>query len=518
VTQGSVAEIRSAEAEARIHIQQVEPDHKPQLVAASSGVVLPFPSPRNQHWRMLRGSVELFGQSVDVRILLLAGVDAVMLAIAMQVAMLGVWPLVAVPQTTIGWISLELVVFLACAMACLTAVGLYNRNLDLRTTAVLARVLVGFMLVGAVVATLAYLVPVLHITPTVLSMAFALALPLLGLSRAMFVMLLGRDQFSRRVLVYGCGERARELKELRVRQDLRDYEVFGYIPTESCGTHLAVERRIAPPADLRAFVLAHDIDEVVVAMDDRRRGLPVEQLLSCRLAGVPVTDVLSFIERESGKVKLAMFYPSWLIFTDGINRRGMVRLLTRLFDMVGSFVLLVLFSPLMLLTGLAVWLESGCRGPVLFRQQRLGLNGAGFRLYKIRSMTVDAEKNGPQWAADNDPRVTRVGSFIRRTRLDELPQLFNVLRGDMSFVGPRPERPEFVEQLSKVIPYYSERHCVKPGITGWAQISYHYGASEEDALEKLQYDLYYVKHKSLLFDLSILLQTAEVVLWRKGGR
>jgi sugar transferase (PEP-CTERM system associated) len=244
----------------------------------------------------------------------------------------------------------------------------------------------------------------------------------------------------------------------------------------------------------------------------------VVQLLNCRLAGVPVTDVLTFVERESGKVELSMLYPSWLIFSEDINPRGLARLATRLFDIAAASLLLLLASPFMLLTALAIWLESGFKGPVIYRQERVGLEGVPFTLYKFRSMRTDAEQNGAQWAQTDDPRTTHVGRFIRRSRLDELPQLFNVLKGEMSFVGPRPERPEFVDQLSKKIPYYRERHCVKPGITGWAQLCYPYGASEQDALEKLQYDLYYVKNKTVLFDMIILLQTAEVVLWRKGAR
>jgi sugar transferase (PEP-CTERM system associated) len=276
--------------------------------------------------------------------------------------------------------------------------------------------------------------------------------------------------------------------------------------------------RVNPGNALLDFVIDLDVDEVVVAMEDRRRGLPVHQLLDCRLAGVPVTDVLGFMERETGKVELSMLYPSWLIYTDGINSRGLVRLLTRIFDLLAAGVLLLLAAPLMLIAALAIWIESGFRGKVLYAQTRVGLEGQPFTLYKFRSMAEDAEKNGAVWAEENDPRVTRVGKVIRATRIDELPQLLNVLAGKMSFVGPRPERPEFIASLSEKIPYYRERHCVKPGITGWAQLCYPYGASEQDALEKLQYDLYYVKKKSVLFDLMILLQTAEVVLWRKGSR
>ena len=236
------------------------------------------------------------------------------------------------------------------------------------------------------------------------------------------------------------------------------------------------------------------------------------------MAGLPVTDVLTFIERESGKVELSMLYPSWLIFSENINRRGVARLLTRMLDLTAAGLLLVITAPLMALTVLMIWVDSGFRGQVFYQQERVGREGKPFTLYKFRSMRDDAESEGAAWAQANDPRITRVGGLIRRTRIDELPQLFNVLRGDMSFVGPRPERPEFVGELSERIPYYRERHCVKPGITGWAQICYQYGASEGDAFEKLKYDLYYVKNKSLLFDLMIMLQTVEVVLWQKGSR
>jgi sugar transferase (PEP-CTERM system associated) len=228
--------------------------------------------------------------------------------------------------------------------------------------------------------------------------------------------------------------------------------------------------------------------------------------------------VLGFMERETGKVELSMLYPSWLIYSEGINSRGAARVLTRVLDLLAASILLLVTAPLMLLTALAIWAEAGFHGSVLYAQARVGLEGQPFTLYKFRSMSEDAEKDGARWAQENDPRVTRVGRLIRATRIDELPQLFNVLSGKMSFVGPRPERPEFIDQLASKIPYYRERHCVKPGITGWAQLCYPYGASEHDALEKLQYDLYYVKNKSVLFDLMILLQTAEVVLWRKGSR
>jgi exopolysaccharide biosynthesis polyprenyl glycosylphosphotransferase len=237
------------------------------------------------------------------------------------------------------------------------------------------------------------------------------------------------------------------------------------------------------------------------------------------VAGLEVSEVATFVERESGRVSITAASGSWIVFNDGF-RRDLLRLRTqRLFSLLTSFIIVVITAPLMLLTALAIKLEDGWNAPVLYGQMRIGLDGKPFRILKFRSMGVHAESNGvAQWAATNDPRVTRVGSFIRRTHIDELPQIINVLRGDMSFVGPRPERPEFVGQLAGHVPYYSLRHSVKPGIAGWAQLCFPYGASERDAIEKLQYDLYYVKNHNLFFDISILLQTLGMVLLTKGSR
>jgi sugar transferase (PEP-CTERM system associated) len=254
-------------------------------------------------------------------------------------------------------------------------------------------------------------------------------------------------------------------------------------------------------------------------MDDRRRSFPMMNLLECRLDGLEITDLVTFLERETGKVRLDVLNPSWMIFSEGFRQGRINSILERAFDLVASFVLLLLALPLMIVTAIAIKLEDGPRAAIFYRQTRVGQYGRPFRLMKFRSMREDAERDGkPQWAQKNDSRVTRVGSFIRMTRIDELPQILCVLRGDMSFVGPRPERPEFVAQLNERIPYYRERHSIKPGITGWAQLCYPYGSSEQDAAEKLQYDLFYVKNHSLLFYLAILVQTVEVIVWGKGAR
>jgi sugar transferase (PEP-CTERM system associated) len=260
------------------------------------------------------------------------------------------------------------------------------------------------------------------------------------------------------------------------------------------------------------------IDEIVVAMDDRRLGFPIDEVLECKINGLKISNFLAFFERQSGKIQLDALRPSNLIFADGFQLAMVNWLAKRLFDLVSSSILLALISPIMLLTVVAIWLESGGRGPILYWQTRVGFNENSFDVVKFRSMRVDAEKAGQAvWAIKGDPRITRVGKVIRDTRIDELPQLYNVLRGDMSFVGPRPERPQFVAELAKKIPFYSMRHMVKPGITGWAQICFPYGASEEDAREKLEYDLYYIKNYSLFFDVVILLQTVHTVFWGKSA-
>jgi sugar transferase (PEP-CTERM system associated) len=259
-------------------------------------------------------------------------------------------------------------------------------------------------------------------------------------------------------------------------------------------------------------------NEVVIAIDDRRKALPLDALLDAKLNGICVTDLASFYEREQQLVKLDTLSPSWLVFSDGFVNNGLRPFIKRSFDIIASLLLLSASWWLMLLTALAIAVESGWQAPIFYRQQRVGYRNQLFSVIKFRSMQLDAEKNGAQWAATGDSRVTRVGRVIRKYRIDELPQLFNVLTGEMSFVGPRPERPEFVSTFEDSIPYYKERHRVKPGITGWAQLCYPYGANAEDSRQKLQYDLYYVKNYSLFLDLTIMLSTVEVVLWGKGAR
>ncbi|MBS1213307.1 MAG: sugar transferase, system associated subfamily, partial [Proteobacteria bacterium] len=296
------------------------------------------------------------------------------------------------------------------------------------------------------------------------------------------------------------------------------FQVIAYVRMNEEPVRVDPERLMELQGPLNAFVQKADIDEIVVAPDDRRGGLAVDEILDCKMAGVAVVDLLSFFEREGGMLRVDCLHPSWLVFSDGFRLGGARHGAKRLFDVVVSLVLLALVWPIMLLTALAIMIESGFRAPVFYQQFRVGLNWKMFKVTKFRSMRTDAERGGVQMTRKNDERVTRVGSIIRKARIDELPQLFNVLAGDMSFVGPRPERPEFVEKFAETIPYYSERHRVKPGITGWAQLCYPYGSNYQDAIEKLQYDLYYVKNYSPFLDMLIILQTLEVVLWGRGAR
>jgi sugar transferase (PEP-CTERM system associated) len=426
---------------------------------------------------------------------------------------------VAEKATLTGRLWPTAALFSVVTVLSLFAMGLYTTRQRSTRTGMVLRVFAGVLNASALSALIYYLAPSLQIGRGMLALTAGVAVIGSIIARMLFEHIVDQDLFKRRVLVYGAGRRATSLLELRRRADQRGFRIVGFIPTDGDESATPSDKVISRPADLHTWVMRNPIDEIVVAMDDRRRGFPMHEFLECRLAGIDILELPTFLERETGKVRLDVLNPSWIIFGEGFRASHLERWLERIFDVVASLGLLLLAMPLMFATTIAIMIEDGWRAPVLYRQRRVGQHGRVFNVLKFRSMSVDAEKSGEAiWAVQNDPRVTRVGAFIRKTRLDELPQLCNVLRGEMSFVGPRPERPEFVEQLEQRIPYYRERHTVKPGITGWAQLCYPYGSSERDALEKLQYDLYYVKNRSLLFDLAILVQTVEVVLWGTGAR
>ena len=320
-----------------------------------------------------------------------------------------------------------------------------------------------------------------------------------------------------RVLVFGTGPRA-ALVGRTLKKDDPHVDVVGYYasPNEP-EAEVSAWGILSKSKSLTDTALELEVDEIVVALVERRGGsMPLRELLDCKLHGVRVVDIATHFEKTKGQIRLDSVSAGWLVFGDGFTQGGLRTIVKRLFDIFCACVLLVLAAPIMLVTAILIKLES--KGPAFYKQERVGFNGRLFNVVKFRSMRTDAEKDGPQWAAVKDSRVTRIGGFIRKVRIDELPQLLCVLKGDMSLVGPRPERPFFVDQLTREIPYYAVRQSVKPGLTGWAQVRYHYGATLEDSAEKLQYDLYYVKNHSLFLDLVVLFETVGVVLMAKGAR
>ena len=399
------------------------------------------------------------------------------------------------------------------------SMGLYQRGVQARRAGFIVRLVLALLL-GTVMLTVAfYLLPSISVGRG--AVALALLCSFIGVigGRAVFIRFAGAEARKRRVLVLGAGANAEEIEKLLAIGPEVELSVVGYVPLAESDQHVSAEKRLESGESLLDIAIAEEVDEIVVAADDRRGKLPVHDLLDCKMSGFDVLDLLTFFEKQLAIVRIDLVRPSWIIFSTGF-RMGMSGLYgKRLFDLLAGGVILAVSIPFMALVAVASLIESRGRDPVLYRQVRVGQGGKLFRLSKFRSMRVDAEADGvARWASQKDPRVTRLGAFIRKTRLDELPQIFNVLKGDMSLVGPRPERPEFVDGLSAAIPYYGERHRVKPGLTGWAQLLYPYGSGEEDAKRKLEYDLYYVKHAGIVLDLVILLQTVEVVLFGKGAR
>ncbi len=410
-----------------------------------------------------------------------------------------------------------LVFSLAFTSSC-SALGLYRKTLDKEEYKLLERINFSFAVAIFILVFVYYIIPDLMLARSVLVSAIIFSFVGLLLTRYLFYRFVNLDKLRRRVLVIGAGERAGELELVNSRYVYRGFEIVGYVNLEDESIAIPNPIVIDEERTLVQLVEAEKVDELVIAVDDRRKRLPVDDLLDVKMSGVQVMDLQTFYEREQRLVYLEALSPSWLVFSDGFVSSGMRPIVKRGFDIFASVLLLAVSWWVMLLTMLAICLESGFRAPVFYRQQRVGYRNQPFDVIKFRSMRVDAEKNGAQWASQTDDRVTRVGKIIRKFRIDELPQLLNVFKGDMSFVGPRPERPEFVRGFEENIPYYKERHRVKPGITGWAQLCYPYGANEYDTKQKLQYDLYYVKNYSIFLDLTIMLSTIEVVLWGKGAR
>jgi sugar transferase (PEP-CTERM system associated) len=379
-------------------------------------------------------------------------------------------------------------------------------------------------LISVGTGAVAFLVPtVLRADPTgvipTLPLYSAVAVPTcIALWRWFALRLEVLSYYRERVLIVGTGETAKKVGRWMTEAHSQQYAIVGFAAEEPSreGEVVVMGSRVVTSFREMGLFCPRRVDRVIVALDEKRGKLPIKALINARMLGLRVDEATTFFERCSGKISVEMLLPSWLIFQEGFHSSLWRSVTKRCLDLVASIILLILTLPLSLLTAILIKIES--RGPVIYKQHRMGLEGREFDVLKFRSMGVDAEAGGPRWASEDDPRVTRIGRLIRKLRIDELPQLINVLRGDMSFVGPRPERRHFVDMLEDRVPYYMLRLTVRPGITGWAQVSYRYGSSDEDALEKLKFDLYYIKNGNLTLDLWIIIKTIRVVLFGSGAR
>jgi sugar transferase (PEP-CTERM system associated) len=459
--------------------------------------------------------VSIFGHFVSIGTIFIALVELLLFVAAFAT---GNWLRLRESSVDVGAHVLSpALIFPLLMILTLAAVGHYQAaDRESRSTMV-SKIAIAWLL-GVILSSLVfYSVPSTYVGRGVLLISSAVGFGLIVLIRLLFGSFLNASIMRRRVLVLGTGERA-QMVDAAVARAGSAVSIVGFLPLNSTETMVDRNRILPAHMTVRQAMRGLGVTEIVVALNERRGGgLPVNDLLKCKLRGVRVTDFSSFFERERGQVLLDMLSASWLIFGEGFKRDFFKAALKRVFDILVASLILVLTLPLLCAVFLLIKLESP--GPVFYSQVRVGRGGRNFTIYKLRSMRADAEKAGvPQWAKSNDDRITRVGRFIRLTRIDELPQLVNVLKGDMSVVGPRPERPYFVKMLTEEIPLYNARHSVKPGLTGWAQVRYPYGSSIGDAKEKLQYDLYYVKNHSIFLDLLILLETVQVVLWARGAR
>jgi sugar transferase (PEP-CTERM system associated) len=401
----------------------------------------------------------------------------------------------------------------------LVAFGAYRRS-SRQPLAMVALRIAGSLCVGMVgLGLIRFMIPTLSLGRGVVVVSFVVSFVLIMFVRLIFQRIDQRRDLRLRVLVLGAGRKANLIKQAELEGKLDSVYIAGYVPMLGDKEDNGDFNIVKPQGRLLSYLAYNHIDQIILAADERRKGLPVQDLLDCKMSGIEVIDLLTFFERETGQLRLDIMQPSWLFLSEGFGVSAFRLMKKRLLDITIVLLLLPFILPIMMLSALAILMDNKGKGDIFYRQTRVGKNCQLFKIYKFRTMVTDAEIDGvARWADKNDRRITRVGSILRKYRLDELPQLFNILKGEMSIVGPRPERPEFVGELTEKIPYYGERHRVKPGLTGWAQIRYSYGASVEDSKEKLQYDLYYVKNYSNFLDALVLLQTADVVLFGDGAR
>jgi sugar transferase (PEP-CTERM system associated) len=461
--------------------------------------------------------IRLFKHYIPYPVLLLGLIDFLLLLMAAEAG----WILRAVQiNMEVGSIVDRPAPIFSFALAlqlALIAVGIYGPEALQSLRFAAARILVAISLGVIFLSMMSFAMPGATLWRSNSLYAMVLAILFLMVIRVLLGTILDSDIFKRRLLILGSGPRAGRIAALDKRPE-SGFIIAGYVDMNEGPSQIEHAVRRQDIANLPQHVIDLAVSEVVLALEERRNSLPVADLLTIKTTGVHVNDLSSFLERETGRVDLDSVNPSWFIFSDGFSSgRRVSTLFKRGFDIFLSFLLLLLTGPIILLFALLIRLES--RGGSFFKQERVGLYGQTFNILKLRSMRSDAESGGEAiWATENDPRITRIGRFIRKVRIDELPQAWSVLKGEMSFVGPRPERPQFVNDLQTKMPFYPERHIVKPGITGWAQINYPYGASTEDARHKLEYDLYYAKNYTPFLDLLIILQTIRVILWPDGAR
>lgn len=468
--------------------------------------------------------VRIFSHYVHKKFMLLAGLEALVLLFSFYLGL-------AFNLSGSAFADSGALIFAGSSASAMTAalfvlgmvtimkvLGLYDIVLWQNIRLVQLRMAIALPCSLALIFLIVYSVPSLHLGPNGLIVTVCTAFGGIALLRLLFYKWDNVIAFKPRVLVLGTGSRVVRLAE--IAQNSYKHLMVGFVPYPSSASHQVPALQIlslAQDESLPSIVKKHKVNQIVIAVRDRRGELPVRDLLECRTQGVSVIELATFFEREYRQVALESISPSWMMLGEGFRQGLFRRGVKRLFDLIVSAILLLIALPIMLIAAIAIVVESGF--PVFYRQERVGQDGRVFSIYKFRSMNNSAERDGtPRWATANDDRTTRVGRIIRKLRIDELPQIINVFKGEMSFVGPRPERPYFVDKLVNQIPYYALRHTVKPGITGWAQVSYSYGASLDDTTEKLQYDLYYLKNHTLFLDLMILIATIEVVLWGKGAR
>lgn len=468
--------------------------------------------------KFFRHSAKLSRYYVPTEFVILAVVEFVVLILSLYIAFTirfwgGEW------QFDFDEFMPKALVYAVVMQLCLVAFGVYQRQTGRFINMLVLRIATGLLLGLIPLGVSFYFMPQFFLGRGALFLAVLFSFLLIALVRLFFKKAVKEQTMWTRVLVLGAGKKAGFIRDAIKTGELKGLNIISYVAMPG-DEEVPTNEVVKTDKSLIDYVEEQDIDEIVIAVDDRRSSdFPTKVLIECKMSGINILDLVTFFERRAGKIRLDMLSPSWLYLSEGFRIGTFRRIGKRVLDILVVLLLLPVALPFMLLVSIAILIESGGRGPILYSQTRVKQDGLPFQIYKYRSMAADAEKDGvARWASKNDSRITRVGKIIRKGRLDELPQLFNVIKGDMSFVGPRPERPEFVEKLAEVIPYYEERHRVKPGLTGWAQVCYSYGDTEADSIQKLQYDLFYVKNYSVLLDMLILLQTAEVVLLGKGAQ